>query len=121
VLAFQGQAVYHLGKLALVADIKCLVARDGSESPLRVAGQITKSVCEAGRRVIALDGRDMPEQRNRMVMAKPVILGTDERRDLRRGDSPQGLFRVGTDGLKVLQQPRIVSPTPPLCGEPSSK
>jgi hypothetical protein len=82
VLAFQWQAVYHLGKLALVADIEYLVARDGSESPLGVAGQITKSVREAGGRVIALDGRYMPEQRNGMVMTKPVQSQTPRADDL---------------------------------------
>src|SRR6266851_6113972 len=104
----QGQAVDQLIEVALMEDVKRFVTLDCSEGLFGIAGQIAQPVCEPGGWVIAFDNRYMTEQRYRMVMTQPVILGTDQSCDPRRRDSSQRLRGVYASCFEILEQPCVV-------------
>ena len=98
-LGRQGQAVEQLVELLPVPRIELRVRRAACGrprpwSPVRAA----EVVHELGRRRIALEHRDVAEQRDRVVVEDPVVLradrGSDGRRRRRAPGSPRARVRA---------------------------
>lgn len=81
----------------------------GSKRSCRQAGPCAQHLEQGRRRRKAFHDGDEAEERDRMVMFYPVILGADELRDSRGRHPPKHGISLQTEGLEIFEQGNVMA------------